>query len=67
MAAGERMRGESLAGKRVKCKCGQAITVRMRRPEPEFDADALVVLADAGEEAAANVPSQHRVVERPRR
>lgn len=33
--------------------------------EPEFDADALYALADAEKEAAANAPSQHRVVERP--
>lgn len=56
---------ESLAGKRVKCKCGQAISVPNAPPEPEFDADALYALADAEREAAANAPSQHRIVERP--
>src|SRR3954451_7877631 len=56
---------ESLAGKRVKCKCGQAMTVPDAPPEPEFDADALYALADAEKEAAANAPSQHRIVEQP--
>src|SRR4051812_30364260 len=56
---------ESLAGKRVKCKCGQAMTVPDAPPEPEFDADALYALADAEREAAANAPSQHRIVDRP--
>src|SRR5687767_3453590 len=56
---------EQLAGKRVKCKCGTAVTVPQAPLEPEFDADALYDLADAETAAAANAPSQHRVVERP--
>ncbi|MBC8107780.1 MAG: hypothetical protein H7Z14_14405 [Anaerolineae bacterium] len=39
------------------------MTVPNAPPEPEFDADALYALADAEREAAANAPSQHRVVE----
>ena len=59
---------EQLAGKRVRCKCGTTMTVPEAQAEsqlePKFDPDALYALADAETAAAANAPSQHRVVER---
>src|SRR5437762_5204437 len=45
-----------LAGRRVKCKCGQVMTVPAEPPSAESDEDALYALADIEEKASKNQP-----------